>query len=221
MRTFCQAVVATVQIVSFLLRHDTSRRCQSLEALRIAVRVGLVGPSHDVQRGQDNLEDYRATLVDDAYRIRRQRLHTYSMGIAVAVALLLTAEWLQHYGFEGLLRWLNWSPGPNFIPTLVARILHIVAGEFIGLWVEFVLGTRKLAYDDLLILDQDRWDPIERWGITSGIAVVLALTLLSNKIFQLGVGPVLLNDYNGSIKTALLLGGINWLSIPSYSRSNI
>jgi hypothetical protein len=100
---------------------------------------------------------------------------------------------------------------PAFVWAMTA--LWITSGSAISLAAEFALRTYgSLSYDQLTNINPSRWQP--RQGLYATVLTAfIAAFLLYLDIIQVGLGGVLLNDFDSIDKTyiALLIGGATGL----------
>jgi hypothetical protein len=174
---------------------------------------GLRGPYHSVADGRANLVEVRDLVTDEALKVRDARLHTYNvlllgLGVAPCALGLLLSK------LPKAIEFMLASPLPA-IASHMAVALFLVSGATICVWAEFVLRVHSgLTFDELLNLDVGRWRPRQRVTIAIVISFLFAF-LLAFDVIQVGLGGLLLNQFQKTPELALAVGGITGFAFPS------
>ncbi|MDA9400628.1 hypothetical protein XH79_18010 [Bradyrhizobium sp. CCBAU 45389] len=197
------------RLVRILFQDDEARRKQFIGQLKEAAESGLVGPNSNVEIGLENLQDVKDGIAD-AYTAIRSKLWRANLvllssaiaccGIASAAFLLLGAPLL----------WLATSGWPMY----TAIGLMIFLGTMAGLFLEFIFRVNDdIPYDQLRAINPGRWKPLHRAMNTTIVAAIFA-AILAVKIFQVGVGSVLLNDFVTKSWLAVVIGFVTGFAFP-------
>ena len=194
MRAVRRQIEEVARLVRVLFRNDKPRRVDFFSQLHITAAC-LAGPAWSLEVAADNLQDVKDSIADafpalrgSVWRANSIILLATALASAIAVAVAYRAGALaDHAVATGLV-----LPRSGILAALL-----IPFGVAIGLYVEFVLRVNDdIPYEQLMAINPGRWSPLTRAVNTLVVAYVFAW-LLWDKVFQVGVGGILLNDYVG------------------------
>jgi len=197
------------RLVRILFQDDEARRKQFVGQLKEAAESGLVGPNSNVEIGLENLQDVKDGIADayTAIRSKLWRANLVLLGSAIACCGIASAAFL-FLGAQSL--WLATSGWPMYI----AIGLMIFLGTMAGLFLEFIFRVNDdIPYDQLRAINPGRWKPLHRAMNTTIVAAIFA-AILAAKIFQVGVGSVLLNDFVTKSWLAVVIGFVTGFAFP-------
>jgi hypothetical protein len=187
----------------------------SLKQLAAGAEANICGPCPSLKNISENLRDFKQIVLSRAKGARDHRLNDYTRLSLIRVFIPCIILGISMYVAAYILK-------PDLLRDPVfgwaISLFLIPAGSSLCVWLEFALRTSgSLSLDSLRNLDPGRWQPHHRILITVVTAFVFAL-VLGGGIVQIGLGPVLLNDFaKGQPLLSLAIGGITGLAFPYVS----
>ena len=168
--------------------HPTPRK-GLFQALRDTADVGLVGARHSVNTGIDDLDYVKNHIADQFPVVRSYFWNQYLRFMAWGILL-----------FAGGGIAYSQLPAEGAYPlalTIVISAFWIPFGILVGLFLEYAYRVdAEIPFDKLREINPGRWDPLQRFVNTVITGAVFAI-LLGTKVFTVGVGSLVLNDFVG------------------------
>ena len=138
-------------------------------------------------------------MIQEAGKVKNKYLKSLGKASLIFISILI-----------GLILFLNWKAQDSniFLTYLIWENFFIMLiGTIAGVWLSFGIRKVDLKFEELHIIDEDRFEPLIRILFVSLLAVIIGL-LFSTEAVVVKIGTISTTMLNYDSKVALLLGSL-------------